>query len=89
MQVNAGEPVKLNVEITITESDSDSEIAERIEVKDNAKGISKDELGAVLSMWGKTGEHDDENISEHGCGMKYGIRGLGQKVEIITKSIKS
>jgi hypothetical protein len=89
MQVNAGEPMKLNVEITITESARDSQIAEKIEIKDNAKGISKDELGAVLSMWGKTGEHDDENISEHGCGMKYGIRGLGKKVKIITKTKES
>ena len=77
--------VPLTVDIILTEEPGDPNRAKTIEIKDNAKGIHREELDAVLSLWGKTGEHDDENISEHGCGMKYGIRGLGREVTIITK----
>ena len=77
--------VPLNVDIILTEDDDDQNKAKSIEIRDNASGIQRDQLDAVLSLWGKTGEHDDENISEHGCGMKYGIRGLGREVSIITK----
>lgn len=86
---NPDSEVKLNIDILLFESPNDTSMPEKIVLRDNAKGISRDILDRAISMWGMTGSHDDENISEHGCGMKYGMRGLGRNVTVITKTADS
>lgn len=85
---HAEEHVPMNIEINVhmKENQQQGDLVEKIEIIDNGCGIDSTIIFAALSPWGRKGENDEDNPSEHGMGMKYGISGLGKNFTLETKT---
>lgn len=85
---HAEEHVPMNIEINVhmKENQQQGDLVEKIEIIDNGCGIDSTIIFAALSPWGRKGLNDEDNPSEHGMGMKYGISGLGKNFTLETKT---
>ncbi|MGB2038626.1 MAG: ATP-binding protein, partial [Candidatus Poseidoniaceae archaeon] len=85
---HAEEHVPMNIEINVhmKENQQEGDLVEKIEIIDNGCGIDSTIIFAALSPWGRKGLNDEDNPSEHGMGMKYGISGLGKNFTLETKT---
>ena len=79
--------VHLRIEVHLYESDASKKLAKRIDIIDNSEGIKYALLPRAFTKHAMAGKHGKKSASEHGCGMKPGIRGLGSAVTIKTRPV--
>jgi len=78
----------LRIEIHLYESDSSNKLAKKIDIIDNSKGIKYTLLPRAFTKHAMAGKHGKKSASEHGCGMKPGIRGIGSEVIFKTRPVR-
>jgi len=79
-------PMNIEINVHMKEDQQQGDLVEKIEIFDNGCGIDSTIIFAALSPWGRKGLNDENNPSEHGMGMKYGISGLGKCFTLKTKT---
>lgn len=73
----------LEVEVTVGVSDENAPES-FFEIRDNASGIARDELGEAISP-GATAQEQEESLNEHGVGMKQAVAAAGELDYLKTK----
>ena len=80
-------PVPLRIKVGIVESETDKTKAQEIRIIDNGAGIRWENLVECFTKHFMAGQHGDQGISEHGVGLKEGLRGLGREVVFKTRAV--